>query len=85
MHLITAVAVLMLTGGSYLLVEGGLQISSCVQLGVFSTDVLTAEFWLLAPHDPESGIGPNARWFLFVSGGLLAAGLGYVVLRLANR
>lgn len=85
MRLITVVSVLMLTGGSYLLVEGGLQISKCVELGVFSTDVLKAKFWLLAPHETESGIGPNARWFLFVTGGLLLAGLGYAALRIAQR
>ena len=85
MRLFTLLAVLLLVGGSALLVDSGLRIRGCVVRGVFSPHVWTTEFWLLVPDTPSAGLGPNGQWLVRLVGGVLAGLFGLVLLRFSQR
>jgi hypothetical protein len=84
-RLFALIGALLITGGVYLLVDGGLRLNRCLENDVFSVKVWTKEFWLFMPHQVSAGLSPNAHWFLRLMGGILAAAVGSKVLRVATR
>ena len=85
MRLFTLLAILLLTGGAFLLVDGGLRVSSAMDAGGFSLAFWTGDFWWLIPGKPTLGLGPNAHWFVRLLGGLLAMSIGGVIMRVSAR
>jgi len=84
-RLFALLGALLIAGGAYLLVDGGLRLSRCVESDVFSLRVWAKEFWLFLPHHASAGLSPNAHWFLRLLGGVMAAVVGSKVLRVATR
>jgi hypothetical protein len=84
-RLFALIGALLIAGGVYLLVDGGLRLSRCLDTDIFSMKVWTKEFWLFMPHHASAGLSPNAHWFLRLTGGLLTTVLGTKVLRVATR
>ena len=85
MRIFALVGALLLAGGAFLLIDGGLRILRCVDADLFSLEVWTDPFWLRDPSQPAMGLSPNAHWFLRIVGGLLALAIGSTVLRVATR
>jgi len=79
------IGALLIAGGAYLIVDGALRLGRCVSADIFSWTVWSEDFWLLIPSKPDLGLSPNARWFLRLVGGLVAASLGAKILRTATR
>jgi hypothetical protein len=85
MRLFALIGALLISGGAYLLIDGGLRLSFCMDTGQLSLNVWSDQFWLLIPAEPDHGLSPNAHWFIRLAGGLLAMALGATVLRIATR
>jgi len=85
MRLFVVVAVLMLTGGVYLAVDGGLRLDGLISAGLASFAPWTSDFWLARGRDASLGLSPNAQWFLRLCGALLLMLIGWIVLRVARR
>ncbi|MCA9666503.1 MAG: hypothetical protein KC503_12970 [Myxococcales bacterium] len=85
MRLFVAIAVVLVAGGVFLIVDGGLRLHSCMELGIVNYSFWTPEFWLAVVGDARQGLGPNGHWFLRLAGGLVAAIVGWIVLRIARR
>jgi len=85
MRLFALIGALLLVGGVYLLVDGGLRINQTLSADTFSLRVWSKEFWLFSSANPSLGLSPNAHWFLRLAGGLAAIVVGAKVLRVATR
>ena len=79
------VGVVLICGGVFLLVDGGLRLNRCLSLGMFEWRLWTPEFWLVNVDRPGLGLSLNAHWFIRIAGGLGAALLGTKVLRVSAR
>ncbi len=74
-----------MAAASYVLVDGGLRLLTCLDRGTFNPHVWTDAFWLLFPDTPSVGMGPNGKWFVRLLGGTVGGIVGYVIFRVANR
>jgi hypothetical protein len=82
-RLFALIGALLVTGGVYLLVDGGLRLHRTLNNNTFTPRIWATEFWL--PSNMGPGLGPNAHWFLRLAGGVPAALLGMKLLRVATR
>lgn len=76
MRLFALVGALIVAGGVYLAIDGGVQLNRCITLGTLYLEVWRPEFWLRIPDQPGMGLGANAHWFIRLVGGVLAVYLG---------
>jgi hypothetical protein len=84
-RLFTLVGALLIAGGTFLLVDGGIRVGRCMSTDVLSLAVWRSEFWLLIPGKPDLGLSHNAHWFLRIVGGLLITAIGAKVVKVATR
>jgi hypothetical protein len=79
------IGALLVAGGFFLLVDGGLRLQRALESDVFSFRIWTTEFWLFDPIRPQAVVGANAQWFLRLAGVLPASILGMKLVRVATR
>ncbi len=79
--LFALIGALLLAGGVYVLIDGGIRLNQCISAGVFDTRIWASEFWLISPTNPDLGLSQNAHWLLRISGGVLALAFGARLLR----
>lgn len=75
------VGILVLTAASVVAVQGVLYLKAAMNTTAFTWEFWTSDFWLLAPSDPERGLGPNAGWFMRLVASAFLALVGWVVLK----
>lgn len=85
MRLFALIGGLLLAGGAFFVISGVLRINQCLESGTLSWTFWTSHFWLKAPSQPGWTLGENAHWFIRVTGGLFAAGVGIKLLRSSTR
>jgi hypothetical protein len=79
------IGALLVAGGMFLLVDGGLHLQRALHEGSFDARFWTTEFWLLVPSHPRTGLGVNAHWFVRLAGGVPATLLGMRLVKVATR
>ncbi len=81
MKLVALIGALLLAGGVYMLIDGGIRLNQCISAGVFDTRIWASEFWLAAPSNPSLGLSQNAQWLIRITCGVMAFILGGKLLR----
>ncbi len=81
MRLVALVGALLIAGGIYVLIDGGIRLNQCIASGVFDTRIWTSEFWLISPANPGLGLARNAQWLIRIAGAVLSLSLGGRLLR----
>lgn len=85
MKLVALVGALLVAGGVYVLIDGGIRLNQCIYSGVFDTRIWASEFWLISPTNPSLGLSQNAQWLIRITSGVFAFILGGRLLRWSTR
>jgi hypothetical protein len=85
LRLFALLGALLIAGGVYLLIDGGLRLSRALGDDTFSYRVWTAAFWLAAPETSEFELALNAHWLVRIVCGLAGLPLGTKIVRVATR
>lgn len=85
MRIFALIGALLVAGGFFLLVDGGLRLQRALGSDCLSFRIWTMEFWLYDPGRLGGGLGANAHWFLRLAGVLPATFLGMRLVRVATR
>lgn len=81
MKLVALIGALLVAGGVYLLIDGGIRLNMCISSGVLDTRIWATEFWLISPTNPSLGLSQNAHWLIRLTSGVLAFITGSKFLR----
>jgi hypothetical protein len=84
LRLFTLLGALLVAGGAYLLIDGGLRLARALEGASFSARFWTWGFWFAADGS-WTDLAPNARWLLRIVCGLVAVPLGSRIVRVATR